>query len=329
MFSLNFNPNSSNCSSDDFKFPVFTGVYSLILVTGLIGNTLALYVFVRLTRRKTASTVIMVNLALSDLFFNLTLPYRISYYSQREWKLATFLCPVTTYAFYVNLYSSIFFLTALSVSRYLVILHPMWSRRTVTVRKAVWASLGIWMGVGLSCAPFLRVTCTRRGEKYHCFQQPSFMSWGQILRMNYLGLVVGFLFPFLIIVVCYARVVRRLRKTAVGLTKSPRAHCRSVYLVAFVTASFLLCFLPYHLIRTVHLHLMVNNRQCQAVTAVIHVLNVASVCLAAANSCLNPLLYYFAGANFRRNAKLATIFKLRKFSTNQENSSAISLQQAV
>uniref|UniRef100_UPI00398F7137 cysteinyl leukotriene receptor 1-like n=1 Tax=Pristiophorus japonicus TaxID=55135 RepID=UPI00398F7137 len=306
------NASNGSCRNDEFKFPVFISAYSVVLAVGLVGNSVALYVFVGLTRHKTPSTVFMINLAVSDLFFILTLPYRIVYYALGEWKLGSFLCRITTYAFYVNLYASIFFLTALSVFRYIAVLHPVRSKSIVTVRRASWVALAIWLFVGLATVPFLLATPHLRDGKYRCFE-PKNMSWEQILKLNYWALAVGFLLPFLTIIACYARIIRRLRGSPEALQKTARSRHRSVYMIAIVLCSFLFCFLPYHVIRTVHLHLIVQNR-CQAVTLVVQKVIVVTICLAAANSCLNPLLYYFVGKNFRNTIRTSSLLKARQLS---------------
>ncbi|XP_048475970.1 cysteinyl leukotriene receptor 1-like [Rhincodon typus] len=302
-----------NCSDNEFKFPVFVRAYSVILILGLIGNTVALYVFLKLTQHKTASTVFMINLAISDLFFTLTLPYRITYYVQHDWNLGSFLCRITTYAFYVNLYSSIFFLMALSIFRYIAILHPIWSRSTVTVRRSLWVSLGIWIFVGLVSVPFLLAASKCENGTCRCFE-PSNMSWSQIQKMNYFAFVVGFLIPFLTILVCYVRIIHRLMGLASTMRTNGRSRRKSMYMIIIVLSSFLFCFLPYHVIRTVHLHFMVQGG-CGATAWFLQRAIVVTICLAAANSCLNPLLYYFAGENFQNALKTSTILKSRSASS--------------
>ncbi|XP_067827961.1 cysteinyl leukotriene receptor 1 [Heptranchias perlo] len=316
------NLSNLSCRNDEFKFPVFISVYSVVFVIGVIGNSVALYVFVKLTRRKTPSTIFMINLAISDLFFNLTLPYRIIYYVQGEWNLWSFLCRITTYAFYLNLYSSIFFLTALSVFRYIAILHPVKSKSIITLRRAVWVSLGIWVFVGLTSVPFLLTSPHLREGKYRCFE-PKNMDWAQILKMNYMALVVGFLLPFLTIIVCYSRIIQRLRDSGGVLQKNIQTRKRSIYMIVIVLMSFLFCFLPYHVIRTVHLHLMVQERFCQPFTIVMQKVIVVTICLAAANSCLNPLLYYFVGENFRNTIKTSTLLKSRQLSVRSASSGSV------
>ncbi|XP_032872773.1 cysteinyl leukotriene receptor 1-like [Amblyraja radiata] len=310
---------TNSCRIDEYKRPVFVGVYSVVLAVGLVCNTAALYVFVGLTRRKTASTIFMTNMAMSDLFFNLTLPYRIAYYWQNHWTLGTFLCRLSTYAFYLNLYASIYFLTALSVFRYVAILHPVRAKTLVSVRRAWAACLGIWLFVGLSSAPFLRASPHMRQGRMRCFE-PHSMSWGQILKMNYMALVLGFLLPFLTIVACYGRIVVRLWSPNYQLQRSARSSRKPISMILIVLSSFLFCFLPYHVARTVHLHLMAQGRQCQHQTLLVHKAIVATLCLAAANSCLNPLLYYFVGENFRRLVKSSLTFRIRGHSARSISS---------
>ncbi|XP_067879708.1 cysteinyl leukotriene receptor 1 [Heterodontus francisci] len=311
-----------NCSNDAFKFPVFVNAYSVVLGIGLILNTIALYVFIILTRHKTASSVFMINLAVSDLFFILTLPYRIIYYSQGEWKLGSFLCRITTYAFYMNLYSSIFFLTALSIFRYVAVLYPVRSKSIVTLKRALWVSLGIWTFVALTTVPFLLASPSMRDGKNRCFE-PTKMTWEQILKMNYLGLVIGFLLPFLTIIVCYTRIIQRLRGSSEVLQRNVRTRKKSVCMIIIVLSSFFFCFLPYHIMRTVHLHLMVQKRYCQPITIIVQKVIVVTICLAAANSCLNPLLYYFVGENFRNTIKASTFLRKRQLSMRSVSSGSV------
>ncbi|MGH0171212.1 UNVERIFIED_CONTAM: hypothetical protein FKN15_077736 [Acipenser sinensis] len=191
----NFSAGNQTCGNiDGFKYSVFLSTYAVICPVGLITNSLALYVFLRLTPNKSPNTVFTINLAASDLFFALTLPYRIVYYSREgRWDFPDWLCRVCTFSFYVNLYASILFLTALSVFRYVAVLHPMKTRTLITVRRASTTSLGIWVFVSLSSAPFLLSGTHVREGKTRCFEPRNAGSWKRILIMNYVALVLGFL----------------------------------------------------------------------------------------------------------------------------------------
>lgn len=56
--------------------------------------------------RLNACRVVMMNLAISDWSFSLTLPLRLAYYFQgTRWNFPDWLCRLCTFGFYVNLYS--------------------------------------------------------------------------------------------------------------------------------------------------------------------------------------------------------------------------------
>ncbi|XP_041093180.1 cysteinyl leukotriene receptor 1-like [Polyodon spathula] len=327
----NFSSGNQSCgNSDGFKYTVYLSAYSVIFPVGLITNSLALYVFLRLTPNKTPNTVFTINLATSDLFFALTLPYRIIYYSREgSWGFPDWLCRVCTFAFYVNLYSSILFLTALSVSRYVAVLHPMKTRTLITVRRALATSLVIWALVSLSSTPFLLSGTHPRGGKTRCFEPRNLGSWKRILIMNYVALVLGFLAPFLTILGCYWQIIWRLTQAGknLGQDRPTPQHQRSIHLIAFVLTAFLFCFLPYHVQRTVHLHTMQHPGKDCAGQLLAQKIVVVTVCLAAANSCLNPLLYYFVGRAFRSSVSRVTYRRggLRGRGASRQSASSFSL----
>ncbi len=202
------------------------------------------------------------------------------------------------YFLYVNLYTSVLFLTGLSVLRYFAVVHPIRNRSLVLVWRA-------------------RVSCLRSGflwpscqchsswqvlhcghNKIRCFEPGTIKSWNRIYSLNYVGVSLGFIIPFIIILVCYGCIICKLIKGRKIGNRRGNTRRRAVYLIAVVLSTFLLCFLPYHVARTVHLYAKVLNESCPVIEFLVKVL-VISLCMAASNSCFNPLLYYFAGETFR------------------------------
>lgn len=138
-----------------------------------------------------------------------------------------------------------------------------------------------------------------------CFEPGTLTSWTKILILNYFGLVLGFLVPFFIIILCYSRVIRHLlasKDLRLGNMWTRHSRRHSVYLVTMVIATFLLCFLPYHLIRTLHLHAVISKWSCDVTRLLQRAVSV-TLCMAACNSMLNPLLYYYATKTFRQDMR--------------------------
>ncbi|XP_045921464.1 cysteinyl leukotriene receptor 2 [Micropterus dolomieu] len=297
-------------NDDAFKYRAYTFTYLLLFPVAFLCNIGALAVFfLQRSRRNSASCVVMMNLALSDGSFSLTLPLRLAYYFRGGvWDFPDWLCRLFVYGFYVNLYTSILFLTLLSVLRWLAVSQPLRHRVLATPTRILFVCLGVWVFVGLASAPFLSNGVTNRAGFPRCFEPSNPSSWGRLLVLNYVALTFGFLLPFLTIIICYSKLVKRLRARSnlhgSSLSRSHRCRNkqRSVYLVTMVTATFLLCFLPYHVIRSLHLHAVCNSWKCDVIVALQRAV-VVTLCLAASNSVVNPLLYYYSTRKFRDNMR--------------------------
>lgn len=299
---------------DDFKYQAYTFTYLLVFPVAFICNVGALAVFfLQGGHRSSTSCVVMLNLALSDGSFSLTLPLRLVYYiGGGKWIFSDWLCRLCVFGFYLNLYTSILFLTLLSMLRWLAVARPLRHRTLATPTRTLLVCVAVWLLVGVSSTPFLSNGVTYRNGTPRCFEPSTPSSWSRILVLNYVGLVLGFLFPFLTIISCYGDLVRRLMFGSAprGSGGGRRRRLRSVHLVAMVTATFLVCFLPYHAVRSLHLHAVCGRWSC-GVTLRLQRATVMTLCLAASNSVANPLLYYYATRTFRDTMKDASLLATR------------------
>ncbi|KAL2077749.1 hypothetical protein ACEWY4_027253 [Coilia grayii] len=290
-------------SIDDFRNKVYSTAYSIITVFGLVGNGFALLVLLRTFRQRSAFHIYMLNLAVSDLLCVSVLPLRVVYYVNKgQWNHGDFLCRISSYTLYVNLYCSIFFMMAMSFTRFLAIVFPVQNLRLATERKARGVCICIWVFICAVSSPFLMAgqTVDEKTNKTKCFEPPSGQGVGKLMALNYFSLVVGFIIPFLVIILCYAGIIRALLGRANASQQKQRTtRIKAIRMIAIVTVTFLVSFMPYHIQRTVHLHFMTRKgtSTCDEVTMQKSV--VVTLCLAASNSCFDPLLYFFSGENFR------------------------------
>ncbi|XP_028922864.1 cysteinyl leukotriene receptor 1 [Ornithorhynchus anatinus] len=293
---------------DDFRNQVYSTVYSAITVVGLLGNGFVLYVLLKTYHEKSAFQVYLVNLALSDLLFVSTLPLRVVYYVHRgSWFFGDLLCRLSTYMLYVNLYCSIFFMTAMSFFRCVAIVFPVQNMKLVTQKKARWVCACIWAFVILTSSPFLASgSHVDKYNKTKCFEPPqSSSSLSSLLILHFVAVVLGFLLPFLVITICYTMISWTLLKNS--LKKNQADRRKAVGMILVVTAAFLMCFTPYHVQRSVYLLSMVPPGQDCMTQLRMQKSVVITLALAATNCCFDPLLYFFSGGNFRR--KLSTFRK--------------------
>ncbi|KAG8580992.1 hypothetical protein GDO81_007510 [Engystomops pustulosus] len=277
---------------DDYKYPVYTAVYIIVFLSGLLFNGAAVYVFCKVRKKKSLSTICLLNLAVADLLFLIFLPLRIAYYHKDgNWIFGDFLCRVTTFSFFFSMYSSIFFLACMNIFRYMSVVHP----NTVKVKTAIIVCAVVWVFTGLSTIPFLLSGISVRENVTRCFEPVVISAWKRVMYMNYFALVIGFLLPLLAIVVCTALLIRHI-VTMPMEKKTIRKHVTMISLTLLVCC---VCFLPYHIQRTVHLHYLVHHPDICTLHSVLQKTVVATLCLAVLNTCLDPLLYAFIGHGYK------------------------------
>lgn len=124
-------------------------VYLVVCVLGLVGNTLALFLLHSRGRRHHHSSIdcFVMSLALTDLQFVLTLPFwALDTLLDFRWPFGRVMCKIVSSVTTLNMYASVFFLTAMSVTRYRSLVTSLKMERPMAaVARAKWASLAIWI----------------------------------------------------------------------------------------------------------------------------------------------------------------------------------------
>ncbi|KAG8445280.1 hypothetical protein GDO86_010168 [Hymenochirus boettgeri] len=286
------NGNDHCLYNDDYKHNIYTSVYIVVFIFGLLFNGTALYVFFVVNKKKGIATTCLINLAIADLTFICFLPLRIAYYRNgATWIFGDALCRITTYSFYFSMYSSILILASISIFRYFAVVFP----GSVNARTAVKVCTVVWIFSGVSTSPFFLSGTQDRENVTRCFEPSGKLPWAKIMYINYYALICGFLAPFSVTMVFNGLLIRHIRNMPLKKT-----HIRKhMIMIALVLLVFSVCFLPYHIQRTVHLHYLVHHPSVCSLHDVLQRTVVATLCLAILNSCLDPLLYVFIGHGFK------------------------------
>ncbi|CAB1452675.1 unnamed protein product [Pleuronectes platessa] len=240
-------------------------VYLVVCVLGLVGNFLALFLLHSRRRGHHHSSIdcFVMSLALTDLQFVLTLPFwAIDTVLDFRWPFGRIMCKIVSSVTTMNMYASVYFLTAMSVTRYrsLVTSLKMESPRIATAR-AKWGSLTIWVVSLVATLPhaFYSTTVQVSADDELCLVRFSDSDSGHWDPQVLLGLyqmqkvLLGFVVPLVIISVCYLLLLRFILSRRI---------------VGSVAYAFPL-----------------------------------TVCLAHANSCLNPVLYCLIRREYRAGLK--------------------------
>lgn len=296
----------NNCSISVFKRNVYPAVYLCIFFLGLFASLVSLCFFIGVRRTRNAFSsvhIFMVNLLISDLMLVCSLPFRAAYYlMESHWVFGDVACRIIGFVFYVNMYGSIYFLMVLSVVRFVAIIKPYSYVYLQSNQGACLVCGFIWVLVFIASIPLL-YTGTFQDPSSHikCFELD--MSQLQsIITLNKAALCIGFILPFVVISVCYLIAANKLLQRRNVPGKRKPHYNKSCALVIIVLVIFLVCYLPYHVVRTVFLEAERQGQKngyksCESIE-VVRKAAVITHCLAAGNSCMDPLLYFFVGENF-------------------------------
>ncbi|KAM6900219.1 type-1 angiotensin II receptor [Xenentodon cancila] len=304
------NLTCSMTGSHEFIFTLVPIVYGFNFVIGMIGNSMVVAIIYFYMKLKTVANILVLNLAISDLTFLITLPMWATFTATGyQWPFGGFLCKTSAGLVIFNLYTSIFFLTALSIDRYLAIVHPVRSRRLRTVVYARITCVVIWLFAFVLSVPtaltrdvhFIEISKTTVCGILHQSTKNDKRLQQLLLAMGLMKSLLGFLVPFLIIITCYCLIGRALLR-AKHIQKSSRSRDDEVlHMLAAAVLAFFLCWAPhqvFHFMQILTQLILVEN------CTVLEIIDTAmpfTICIAYFNSCVNPIVYGFVGHNFRKN----------------------------
>ncbi|CAL8356629.1 unnamed protein product [Arctogadus glacialis] len=273
-------------------------LYSLLFILGLPINVLVVWVIVAGVRLRSMTDVCLLNLAIADLLLLSSLPF-LAHQARGHWSFGDAMCKVVLGTYHVGFYAGIFFITLMSVDRYLAIVHAISARKMRTRSFGVLAAVVTWVAGLLASFPEVGFLNEQRSNNT-TFCAPSYgntsgdisSNWWRVfglLKMNILGLVI----PFVFMTFCYSQIVR----TLLSCQTSKR---QAIRLIALVVCVFFCCWLPYNVTCFFYaLELIGSYTSCNRSRHIQMVLQVTEV-IAYCHSCINPMLYVFVGERFRR-----------------------------
>ncbi|XP_030056346.1 lysophosphatidic acid receptor 6 [Microcaecilia unicolor] len=301
---------STNCSSEDsdsFKYTLYGCVFSMVFVLGLIANCVAMYIFICTLKVRNETTTYMINLAISDLLFVFTLPFRIFYFVAKHWPFGDTLCTISVTLFYTNMYGSILFLTCISVDRFLAIVHPFRSKTIRTKKKAKIICLLVWLTVIAGSAPAATFRSTNSAKKDNgtetCFENFSNDTWQtHISKIVIFIETVGFLIPLILNVFCSTMVLKTLKKP-VTLSRSKLNKAKVLKMICVHLLIFCFCFVPYNINLVLYSLMRTQALSNCSVITIVRTMYPITLCIAVSNCCFDPIIYYFTSETIQNSIK--------------------------
>lgn len=289
-------PDTVPCHPENLEINRYAVVVIYVLVTllSLVGNSLVMLVI--LYNRSTCSVtdVYLLNLAIADLFFALTLPVWAAS-KVNGWTFGSALCKIFSYVKEVTFYSSVLLLACISMDRYLAIVHA--TSTLIQKRHLVkFVCIAMWL---LSVILALPILILRNAVKTNlstlvCYEDVGNNTSRLRVVLRILPQTFGFLVPLLIMLFCYGFTLRTLFKAHMG-----QKH-RAMRVIFAVVLVFLLCWLPYNLVLFTDtlMRTKLIKETCERRYDIDRALNATEI-LGFLHSCLNPIIYAFIGQKFR------------------------------
>ncbi|XP_043973731.1 galanin receptor type 1 [Gambusia affinis] len=275
--------------------------FLLIFTLGVLGNSMVITVLARSKPGKPRSTtnIFILNLSIADLFYLLfCIPFQSTIYVMNTWVFGAFICKFIHYFFTVSMLVSIFTLSAMSVDRYVAIVH---SRKSSSIRVARHALVGvvvIWLLSLAMAAPRMHYYNLFHGGRNETYCWDVWPNQNHKKVYEVCTFVFGYVLPLLLISFCYAKVINHLHKKLRNMSKKSEASKKkTAQTVLVVVVVFCLSWLPHHIVQ---LWVEFGNFP---LTEASFVFRVAAHCLAYSNSSVNPVIYAFLSENFRKAYK--------------------------
>lgn len=304
--------NSTMCDYSEWKpsYSVIPVLYMLIFILGLSGNGVVIFTVWRAQGKRRAADVYIGNLALADLTFVVTLPLWAVYTAKGyDWPFGVALCKVSSYVILLNMYASVFCLTCMSYDRYLAIVHSLSSTQLRTQGRTRASLLVIWLLSVLLAAPTLIFRTTKfdlTTNRTFCAMDFSLVVktkkqeslW--IAGLSISSSLLGFLLPFLAMMMCYCFIGCTVNRHFNTLRKEDQRKRRLLKIITTLVVVFAACWIPFHLVKSADAlsYLDLFPETCTFLRFLI-LAHPYATCLAYVNSCLNPFLYAFFDLRFR------------------------------
>ncbi|XP_029001256.2 delta-type opioid receptor-like [Betta splendens] len=276
-------------------------ILGLCFLLGAPGNLLVIWTILRHVRKRSHTVVLILHLAAADLLVVAPLPLWI-YSLARSWVFGEAFCKALVYVISVCMFSSIFFITLMSVERFLAICYPLEMQRWKGTRAMNAGPVLLWLlalPLGVPSATAQTLSSTDGVEQ--CFSK-KFSSVAPAVALLCLETVGGFIVPFIVLSVCYRLVAVKLKR------RSFTSKQKSMRLVHAVVVAFILCWLPYHIVNIVDFVCILasgTKHDCLPQSVVF-----GSGALVFVSSSVNPVLYTFFAKSLKGSLKESGLVRL-------------------
>ena len=274
-----------------------TGIYTLVLLSLLIGNSLTIFIISFNRQMRTVPNMLVASLATTDFLLGLisATPLGISTLAASRWPFGDTTCQYQGYMAVTLALTSTQLLALMAVNRYFRIVSPAKYRRYFTTKKTTIMIVLLWFYCIWAPLPYLlsKHKMVFHPSKFFCYLQIDSGLFTAFMVTLYIGL------PTCVIFYCYFRIFHTVRTHNTNFqTSGVASHTVNVEEIKITRTLFVivvffnLCWTPVSVIDIVD-----TIRGTWTFPREVYV---AYSFLATISSALNPIIYGVMNKNFQK-----------------------------
>ncbi|XP_012576146.1 PREDICTED: C-C chemokine receptor type 2 [Condylura cristata] len=266
-------------------------LYSLVFIFGFVGNILVVLTLINCKKLKSMTDIYLLNLAISDLLFLLTIPFW-AHHAANEWVFGDVMCKLFTGLYDIGYFGGIFFIILLTIDRYLAIVHAVFALKARTVSFGVGTSVVTWMLAVLASLPGILFTRSQKeDDSFSCgpYFPSGWKNFHTVMRS-----ILGLVLPLLVMIICYSGIL----KTLLRCRNEKKKH-KAVRLIIAIMIVYFLFWTPYNIVLLLDTFQVSSGlSNCQSTSHLDQAMQVTET-LGMTHCCINPIIYAFIGEKFR------------------------------
>ncbi|XP_077990878.1 orexin receptor type 2-like [Glandiceps talaboti] len=310
---------------------VLIASYFVVFTFALFGNLLVCYAVLKNPQMRTVTNYYILNLSIADVLVSLIcLPVTVVLETSETWFFGDLACKLIPYFQVVSMSVSVLTLCAIAVDRYFAICQPLMfkstAKRAVTVIGSIWLTSFL---IPIPQAVVYRTEAPEYPRPYIYFTRCYERDWYESIEQKFYHValvMVIYVIPLVLVSVAYILVCKQLwsaipgscetkdktkvalnessaSKAAISQLKSRRKVAKMLIVVVII---FAVCYLPLHLLNILRQFPVFEDvDDAGAQRKSIHTPFLIAHWLAFANSAVNPIIYNFLSAKFRKEFQAA------------------------
>lgn len=156
--------NSNSIVSNNISVTFGALILSIVFLLGVPGNLFIIWSILARARKRSVTTLLILNLACADSCLMCLTIFFIIYLAKQNWVFGTVMCKLLFYLCNTNMYASIMIITLMSLHRLVAVMWPTYLTACTRRRTVLLVLGGLWIVVFLLALPALIFRQTEKND---------------------------------------------------------------------------------------------------------------------------------------------------------------------